>query len=319
MSQNLYERWYETNMAIQPTEPKPRSGRNNPTARDVQRVRDRYLKALVRGDEEEASEAIQEAVSFDWRPSTIYMEVLAKTMVAVGEMWHTGEISVAQERQASQVTLRQVILLRQFFPPDRKTGLHAIVSAVERDGHLLGAMIFTDLLFFDGWNVDFLGAGTPAEDLGRMVAERKPDLVALSATLIGDMESLEACVQAVREANESTFIVIGGVTVVAYPERTEATGADLISSDPVQAVIDIGAHFDISGSTMPLEHILQRVGEQVRAKRMERGWSQQQLADAAGLDRTYLSGVEHGKQNLTLGAVKKLGDALNTPISEFIN
>ena len=40
--------------------------------------------------------------------------------------------------------LRQAGLLRQFFPPERKTGLHAVVSAVERDGHLLGAMIFSD-------------------------------------------------------------------------------------------------------------------------------------------------------------------------------
>ena len=305
-------------MVSQPGESKSRSSRSNPSARDVQRVRDRYLRALVRGDEEEASEAILEAVSFDWRPSTIYMEVLAKAMIAVGEMWHSEEISIAHEHQATQVTLRQAGLLRQFFPPERKTGLHAIVSAVERDGHLLGAMIFTDLLFFDGWNTDFLGAGTPADDLGRMVAERKPDLVALSATTISAMGPLEESVKAVREANESTFIVIGGVTVVAEPARSVATGADLVADDPAQAVIDIGAHFDISGSTMPLEQILQRVGEQVRTKRIDRGWSQQQLADAAGLDRTYLSGVEHGKQNLTLGAVKKLGDALQAPISDFI-
>ncbi|MDA0676468.1 MAG: cobalamin-dependent protein [Chloroflexi bacterium] len=305
-------------MVTQPGDSKSRSTRSNPSAREVQRVRDRYLRALIRGDEEEASEAILEAVSFDWRPSTIYMEVLAKALIAVGEMWHSGELSMAHEHQAIQVTLRQAVLLRQFFPPERKTGLHAIVSAVERDGHLLGAMIFTDLLFFDGWNTDFLGAGTPAEDLGRMVAERKPDLVALSVTLEGGMGQLEESVKAVREANESTFIVIGGVTVVAEPERSVATGADLVAGDPVQAVIDIGAHFDISGSTMPLEQILQRVGEQVRAKRIDRGWSQQQLADAAGLDRTYLSGVEHGKQNLTLGAVKKLGDALQAHISDFI-
>ncbi len=305
-------------MVIQPGDSKPRLTRANPSARDVQRVRDRYLRALIRGDEEEASDAIQEAVSYDWRPATIYMEVLAKAMVDIGEMWHAGEISVAHEHQSTQVTLRQTALLRQFFPPERKTGLHAIVSAVEPSGHLLGAMIFTDLLFFDGWNTDFLGAGTPAEDLGRMVAERKPDMVALSATIEGSLKALYECVKAVRDASPQTFIVIGGVAVMAEPEAAAAVKPDLISEDPVEAVIEIGAHFDISGAMMPLEQILQAIGEQVRSKRVERGWSQQQLADAAGLDRTYLSGVEHGKQNLTLGAVKKIGDALNAPISDFI-
>lgn len=304
-------------MTLQPRNTPARSSRN-PPARDVQRVRDRYLRALIRGDEEEASFAIQEAVSFEWRPSTIYMDVLAKAMVDIGEMWHAGKITVAHEHQATQVTLRQAGLLRQFFPPDRKTGLHAIVSAVERDGHLLGAMIFADLLFYDGWNTDFLGAGTPPADLGRMVAERKPDMVALSATLPDSMVLLESCVEATRASNEASFIVVGGIAVTADPGRAEATGADLVADDPVQAVIDIGAHFDIHGTTVPLDQILAKVGEQVRTKRLERGWSQQQLADAASLDRTYLSGVEHGKQNLTLGAIKKIGDALGAPISEFI-
>jgi methanogenic corrinoid protein MtbC1/DNA-binding XRE family transcriptional regulator len=284
----------------------------------VHRLRDRYLRALVRGNEEEASAVIQETVSLDWRPATIYMDVLAKAMIEVGEMWHCGELSIAHEHQSTQVTLRQASLLRQFFPPERKTGLHTVVSAVERYGHLLGAMIFSELLFFDGWSTDFLCAGTPAEDLGRMVAERKPDMVALSATLEGSMGSLAECVKAVRDANESTFIVLGSVTVAGEPELAKATGADLIASDPVQAVIDIGVHFDISRSSMPLELILQKFGEQVRAKRTERGWSQQQLADSAGIDRTYLSGVEHVKPNLTLGAVKKIADALNTPKSDFI-
>ncbi len=303
---------------MQSGEARSRTGRPNPSARDVQRVRDRYVRALIRGDEVDASEAVQEAVSFEWRPATIYMDVLASAMVTIGEMWHAGDITVAHEHQATQVTLRQAALLRQFFPPERKTGLHAIVSAVEKDGHLLGALIFSDLLYFDGWNTDFLGTGTPPEDLGKMAGERKPDLVALSGTLRGSLKPMKACIEAVRSASPSTFIVIGGIAVMGEPEEAESLGADLIASDPVEAVMEIGTRFDIRGATMSLDLILQRVGEQVRSKRVERGWSQAQLAEAAGLDRTYLSGVEHGKQNLTLGAVKKIGDALNAPISEFV-
>ncbi len=304
-------------MTTQPGEARSRARRSNPSGRDVQRVRDRYVRALVRGDEDEAADAVSEAVSLDWRPATIYMDVLAKAMISVGDMWHAGEISVAHEHQATQVTLRQAGLLRQFFPPERKTGLHAIVSVVEGDGHLLGAMVFADLLYFDGWNTDFLGAGTPAQDLGRMVAERKPDLVALAATVPESMDRLKACVDATRAAHESAFIVIAGGAVDRAPGDAEKLGADLVAGDPVETVFEIGMRFDVSGSTVPLDEILLRVGEQVRAKRVERGWSQQQLANAAGIDRTYLSGVEHGKQNLTLGAIKKLGDALGSPISDF--
>lgn len=305
-------------MTMQPEQRRHRPDRANPSVRDVQRVRDRYVRALIRGDEADAAEAIQEAVSYEWRPATIYIDVLAAAMVTIGDMWHAGEITIAHEHQSMQVTLRQASLLRQFFPPERKTGLHAIVSAVEQDGHVLGAMIFADLLYFDGWNTDFLGAGTPAEDLGRLVGDRKPDLVALSATLQGSLGTLKKCIDAVKSVAPSTYVVIGGSALLAHPEEVAKLNVELVASSPVEAVMDVGTQFDIRGATMPLDVILQKVGEQVKAKRIERGWSQQQLAEAAGLDRTYLSGVEHGKQNLTLGAVKKIGDALNAPISEFV-
>ena len=295
--------------------PPRRPARPNPTAREIERVRDRYVRAVIKGDETEAAEAIQEAVSYEWRPATIYLEVLAKAMIKIGDMWHSGELNVAHEHQATQVTLRQASYLRQFFLPERQTGLHAVVSAVERDGHVFGAMIFANLLAFDGWNVDFLGAGTPPEDLGKIVEERQPDLVALSATMSGSLELLSECVEAVRSANPESYVVIGGSAVL---NSEEPPGADMIASDPMEAVVKIGEHFNVNGASEPREVVLQRIGEQVKTKRVARGWSQQQLADAAGLDRTYLSGVEHGKQNLTVGAMKKLGDALNTPIADFI-
>lgn len=282
-------------------------------------MRDRYLRALTRGDETEATDAIQEAVSFHWPPATLYIDVLASAMTKIGDMWHAGEISIAHEHQATQVTLRQAALLRQFFPPERKTGLHAIVSAVERNGHTLGAMIFSDLIYFEGWDTDFLGSGTPPDALGQMVAERKPDLVALSATQPGGIELLRDCIQAVRKAHKDAFVIVGGPVTSQKDSATGQLGADLVATDPMEAIEEIRTRFEVAGTSISLEHLLQRVGEQVKSRRLAKGWSQQHLAQLASLDRTYLSGVENGKQNLTLGAVKKLADALGSPIPDFLS
>ena len=290
-----------------------------PTQREIQRLRDSYVKSLLSGDEEAASQAVIDAVSHEWRPSTIYIEVLAKAMVEIGERWHDGQISIAHEHQATQVTLRQVNLLRQFFPPVRSTGLHALVSAIDRDGHLLGSMIFSDLLYFDGWNTDFLGAGTPPDDLALLATERQPDLVALSATQSNALDLLASTIAAIRHASANTFIVIGGLAVSSDPRRASALGADLVSSDPVKAVVDVGKHFDIAGAGVPLDEVLQRVGHQIRSKRTSMGLSQKELADLSDLDRSYLSGVEQGKQNITMGALKKIGDALNIQISDMVS
>jgi transcriptional regulator with XRE-family HTH domain len=60
-----------------------------------------------------------------------------------------------------------------------------------------------------------------------------------------------------------------------------------------------------------VEGDLQRtVGERVRTIRTERGLSQEALADALGVHRTYLGGVERGERNLTLRSVERLADRL---------
>ena len=52
-------------------------------------------------------------------------------------------------------------------------------------------------------------------------------------------------------------------------------------------------------------------GARVRALRLGAGFSQEQLADHAGLDRTYVGGVERGERNPSLVNILKLARALN--------
>ena len=66
------------------------------------------------------------------------------------------------------------------------------------------------------------------------------------------------------------------------------------------------------------ESHLADIGIQIRVVRTELQMTQQELADQCGLDRTYISMVENGKQNLTLGALFKIADALEIPLSSLI-
>jgi transcriptional regulator with XRE-family HTH domain len=48
----------------------------------------------------------------------------------------------------------------------------------------------------------------------------------------------------------------------------------------------------------------------LRALRLERGLSQEALADLAQLDRTYVSSCETGRRNVTLRTIYRLAEAL---------
>ena len=56
--------------------------------------------------------------------------------------------------------------------------------------------------------------------------------------------------------------------------------------------------------------IRQRLGRNVRRLREEKGWSQEDYADRAGIHRTYVSDIERGKRNPTVTVVEKLAGPL---------
>jgi transcriptional regulator with XRE-family HTH domain len=60
-------------------------------------------------------------------------------------------------------------------------------------------------------------------------------------------------------------------------------------------------------------------GARVRALRRERGWSQEQLAHAAGLDRTYVGSVERGERNIALDNIWLLADTLHVKPADLLN
>lgn len=60
-----------------------------------------------------------------------------------------------------------------------------------------------------------------------------------------------------------------------------------------------------------MEGELQRiVGRNLRAYRLERGYSQEAFADYMGVHRTYFGAVERGERNLTLQTLEKIADFL---------
>jgi len=64
--------------------------------------------------------------------------------------------------------------------------------------------------------------------------------------------------------------------------------------------------------------IRKKFGKRLRALREERGWSQEEFADRAGLHRTYVSAVERGVRNPTLSVLERLAKALGVSMAELV-
>lgn len=61
------------------------------------------------------------------------------------------------------------------------------------------------------------------------------------------------------------------------------------------------------------------LGVNVRKARERHGWSQEELADRSGIHRTYISGVERGVRNPTIGIVAAIAAALEVTPSSLLD
>lgn len=60
--------------------------------------------------------------------------------------------------------------------------------------------------------------------------------------------------------------------------------------------------------------IKKKFGERVKQLRLEKGLSQEALANEANLDRTYIPSIEKGERNVSITVIEKLASGLGVRI-----
>jgi transcriptional regulator with XRE-family HTH domain len=69
---------------------------------------------------------------------------------------------------------------------------------------------------------------------------------------------------------------------------------------------------------MPKLEVRKKFGEAVRQRRLALGLSQEELAERAGLHRTYVGSVERGERNVSLENIVRLAAALKLNASQLL-
>ena len=283
-------------------------------------AREQYGQAQVAGELSLARAVIETALSRGVERTDVYLDVLVPAQTRLGELWQEGMINVAQEHLATSITIDVMDSLRQGMKPRAGLGMRAVVMPVEGDPHWIGARVIADFLAMDGWEVDFLWTGTPAKDLAEYVRRRNIDLVALSATQAEFLPNAGDAASAIRERNGSAAkILLGGRALDGMNLDLRSLRCDAVAGNALQALTEARQLVGLTKERMSLEEQLALMGQRIREARSNLGMTQQALGEASGLDRTYISLVERGKQNLTIGAALKIAHALDVPISVLLS
>jgi len=184
---------------------------------------DRIVDAALRFDVEAIREEVTRSLALG--PAiAIFDRALTPALVRVGDLWHQGQLTVAQEHILSNVLLGRVNQLLELIQPV-DASRRVVLACFEEEDHVLG--LYGAGLHFAAWGYRsvFLGARTPPDAIARVVSTLDIDAVALSTTITPPNARGRSLVDAYADACRHVPLLIGGQGAEPLRRFVEARGA----------------------------------------------------------------------------------------------
>ena len=182
-------------------------------------------EALLRADTEAAERVLSEAHRLH-PMETVVMEIISPCLRRIGDGWHMGRVTTAQEHLAS--THLRGALHGLFNLMGGSLGPTLIISTLPGEQHEIGSLIVALFLRRAGYTVHYLGPNTPLSDVKSFAERTGAKVVVLSAVQPVSLESLPH--KALH--NLAPLVVVGGRAAASDPVNVERLGAHYLGNDP---------------------------------------------------------------------------------------
>lgn len=185
-------------------------------------IRGRLIDAIERFRPEELERAVIDTVSMG-AAMWAFEEVIAPVLRVVGERWHSGQLSIAQEHLATEVLGgASRSLLRMVQPPEPE--MTAVLACFADEDHVVPLYGVGMRLAGQSIRSVVLGARTPPEAVADAVQKLQPKLVCLSVTITPQMDHAHRLIAAYAAACGEVPWLVGGVGVAPLVGLIEQAG-----------------------------------------------------------------------------------------------
>ena len=170
-----------------------------------------FAGALLAADEVAAEVAIREAMEARLSTPEIDEQVIAPALWLVGELWERGQISVADEHIATEITVRVLALQREVQRvAQSRGGLRVMLATPAGEQHVVALRMVANLLRGAGYDVVMLGADVPTVALAAAARRVDARVICMSSTMPGREDQVLSAIEEVRRASPSAAFVVGG-------------------------------------------------------------------------------------------------------------
>jgi methanogenic corrinoid protein MtbC1 len=177
-------------------------------------------------------------------------KLLVPLMQRIGELWQSGELRPVHEHMASAVVRSFLGSMRAAYHA-AATAPQLIVTTPARQLHELGALIAAATAASEGWQVTYLGADLPAEEIAAAVVQKGARAVALSVVYPPDDPMLADEIRRLRRLlPRHVDLIVGGRSAHSY-----ASVLDEVNAHRVESLRELREELDLlrSGPEIPTQ------------------------------------------------------------------
>ena len=268
-------------------------------------MRGAWLEACLAYDEQRAEQIVNQAFAL-YPPEAVAVDLLQKAVAQVGEGWYEGEVTVQQEHFCSGLIIRRLEALLMASPLPTRPG-RILFACPPQELHIIGPLLLTFLLRRRGWEVVYLGANVPVEDLETMVGATRPWLVILAAQQLHTAATLKEMADVLYR--ENVPVAYGGLIFNLLPALKERIAGHFLGDQIDDAVQVIES---IMGAPAPVA-AEQGISEEHRQAfehfRERQSFVESRVMRAEDLSLAFNhQGVAMHELGLNMGAALSLGD-----------
>ncbi|MDR2957315.1 MAG: corrinoid protein [Coriobacteriales bacterium] len=194
-------------------------------------------QAVIDGDNDEATELAQQALTQGLDAAELLSEALVKAMDEVATLWQKSEYFMSDVILSANAFSAAVdIVTPALTAAGAQTVGKVVIGAVQGDLHDLGKDIVVAMLKANGFEVVDLGVDVELARFVEAVNVEKPDILGIGAYMSSTMGQLKDVIDALSAAGlrQDLKIIVGGVCVTAA--LADSYGADAYGKDAIAAV-----------------------------------------------------------------------------------
>lgn len=187
---------------------------------------------VIEGDAEGVKIGVQKAIDVGMPANEILNGALIPAMREVGERFENGDFFVPEMLIAAHAMQAGLALLKPLLAEAGAEPIGKIaIGTVKGDLHDIGKNLVAMMCEGEGFEIIDLGVDVSAEKF--VEAAKDVHIVAMSALLTTTMPNMKSTIEAIRETDLDTKIMVGGAPVTQ--DFADQIGADGFSQDAASA------------------------------------------------------------------------------------